>query len=153
MRMERKRRRASVEQGGTTKRRRTAVDGADGEWTPASGTDAADLEEVEVEQVPEDGVAVREHVSTVHRFSESDCDLFRRRILAWYDDNQRELPWRRRHGSGEDGGACDLTLRAYQVWVSEIMCQQTRYVVATCRSVPQPRQSPNRCLVLHAPRT
>src|SRR5271157_5435332 len=37
----------------------------------------------------------------------------RHALLAWYDQNRRELPWR---GDG----------RAYRVWVSEIMLQQTR---------------------------
>jgi len=34
-------------------------------------------------------------------------------LLAWYDENKRKLPWR---GSAN----------AYHVWLSEIMCQQTR---------------------------
>jgi len=38
---------------------------------------------------------------------------FRRRLLAWYDRNKRELPWR---GSRDP----------YRVWLSEIMLQQTR---------------------------
>jgi A/G-specific adenine glycosylase len=38
---------------------------------------------------------------------------FRRRLLQWYDRNRRELPWR---------GTRD----PYQVWLSEIMLQQTR---------------------------
>lgn len=37
----------------------------------------------------------------------------RRDLLAWYDRNRRDLPWRRR----ED---------AYGIWLSEIMLQQTR---------------------------
>jgi A/G-specific adenine glycosylase len=37
----------------------------------------------------------------------------RRRLLAWYDANQRDLPWRR-------------TRDPYAVWVSETMLQQTR---------------------------
>jgi A/G-specific adenine glycosylase len=39
--------------------------------------------------------------------------LFRRRLLAWYDRNRRDLPWR---------GESD----PYRVWVSEVMLQQTR---------------------------
>ena len=35
------------------------------------------------------------------------------RLLAWYEDNRRELPWR------EDASP-------YRVWISEIMLQQTR---------------------------
>ena len=38
----------------------------------------------------------------------------RRRLLAWYDRNRRDLPWRRR---GDD---------PYAQWVAEIMLQQTR---------------------------
>lgn len=37
----------------------------------------------------------------------------RRRLLAWYDANRRDLPWRR-------------TSDPYAVWVSETMLQQTR---------------------------
>ena len=34
-------------------------------------------------------------------------------LLNWYDENKRDLPWRR-------------TRDPYSIWVSEIMCQQTR---------------------------
>ena len=44
---------------------------------------------------------------------------FRRRLLAWFDTNARDLPWRE---------SCD----PYKIWVSEIMLQQTQ--VATVRS-------------------
>ncbi len=43
----------------------------------------------------------------------------RRRLLAWYDANARDLPWRRRAGD------------PYAVWLSEIMLQQTQ--VATVK--------------------
>jgi len=39
-----------------------------------------------------------------------------RRLLAWYDRNRRDLPWRARPGEHSD---------PYRVWVSEIMLQQT----------------------------
>ena len=42
-----------------------------------------------------------------------DDTWVRRRILAWYGKNKRELPWRR-------------TRDPYFVWISEIMLQQTR---------------------------
>jgi A/G-specific adenine glycosylase len=38
---------------------------------------------------------------------------FRRNLLAWYDTNARDLPWRR-------------TDAPYRIWISEIMLQQTR---------------------------
>ena len=37
----------------------------------------------------------------------------RRRLLAWYRKNKRDLPWRR-------------TQDPYQIWISEIMLQKTR---------------------------
>ena len=46
--------------------------------------------------------------------SESIATLdFRRRLLAWYEANARDLPWRKDRDP-------------YRVWVSEIMLQQTR---------------------------
>ena len=39
--------------------------------------------------------------------------LFQRRLLAWYQRNKRELPWRENRDP-------------YRVWLSEIMLQQTR---------------------------
>ena len=38
---------------------------------------------------------------------------FRQKLLAWYDKNKRDLPWR-------------LSKNPYHIWVSEIMLQQTR---------------------------
>jgi A/G-specific adenine glycosylase len=38
---------------------------------------------------------------------------FRKRLLAWFRENQRDLPWRR-------------TTDPYRIWLSEIMLQQTR---------------------------
>ena len=38
---------------------------------------------------------------------------FRQKLLAWYDENKRDLPWRR-------------SKDPYHIWVSEIMLQQTR---------------------------
>ena len=46
-------------------------------------------------------------------FADSDLRRFRRMALSWYDQNRRDLPWRR-------------TRDAYAIWVSEIMLQQTR---------------------------
>ncbi len=42
-----------------------------------------------------------------------------RRLLAWYDKNRRDLPWRAPPGKGAD---------PYRVWLSEIMLQQTTVV-------------------------
>ena len=43
---------------------------------------------------------------------------FRRELLFWYDENRRDLPWRRE---------CD----PYRIWLSEVMLQQTRVEAAT----------------------
>jgi A/G-specific adenine glycosylase len=45
--------------------------------------------------------------------TESDSRFFRKTLLDWFDMNQRDLPWRR-------------TYDPYQVWISEIMLQQTQ---------------------------
>src|SRR5256885_13359969 len=45
-----------------------------------------------------------------------DVGRFRMRLLAWYDRNQRFLPWRG-------------TKSPYRIWLSEIMLQQTRVAV------------------------
>ncbi|KFK23630.1 hypothetical protein AALP_AAs74839U000400 [Arabis alpina] len=55
-------------------------------------------------------------------FSEKETQKIRRSMLEWYDTNQRDLPWRRRREE-EEG---EKEKRAYEVWVSEIMLQQTR---------------------------
>src|SRR5512142_76324 len=47
------------------------------------------------------------------KLEESTHRPFRRALLTWYDENKRDLPWRR-------------TRDPYRVWVSEIMLQQTR---------------------------
>ena len=44
----------------------------------------------------------------------------RRQLLAWYDTNRRDLPWRK-------------TRDPYAIWVSEIMLQQTRVAVVIDR--------------------
>ena len=45
--------------------------------------------------------------------------LFHQRLLAWYDQHARDLPWRARPGQ-------ECRRDPYPVWVSEIMLQQTR---------------------------
>ena len=43
------------------------------------------------------------------------------KLLNWYDQNKRLMPWRPRDGSRPD---------AYKVWLSEIMLQQTQVATA-----------------------
>ena len=49
----------------------------------------------------------------MEQWSEETIAAFRKTLLKWYDENKRDLPWRRDHDP-------------YHVWVSEIMLQQTQ---------------------------
>ncbi len=60
-----------------------------------------------------DRVTRKRHTSRPALPGASERQAFRRRLLAWYDRNGRDLPWRR---------AAD----PYQILVSEIMLQQTQ---------------------------
>jgi A/G-specific adenine glycosylase len=51
----------------------------------------------------------------------------RARLLAWYDDNARDLPWR----VGPRDHAAGLRADPYRVWLSEVMLQQTTVPHAT----------------------
>lgn len=50
-------------------------------------------------------------------------------LLRWYDAHRRDLPWRVAPSSGGGGGPGGSEERAYAVWVSEVMLQQTRVPV------------------------
>jgi A/G-specific adenine glycosylase len=52
-------------------------------------------------------------VTRKERSKKVEISWIRRRLLAWYGKNKRDLPWRRSRD-------------AYRVWISEIMLQQTR---------------------------
>lgn len=51
----------------------------------------------------------------IEMWEEEKIASFRRTLLAWYDQEKRDLPWRR-------------TQNPYKIWVSEIMLQQTQVV-------------------------
>ncbi|MEM8833154.1 MAG: A/G-specific adenine glycosylase, partial [Pseudomonadota bacterium] len=55
--------------------------------------------------------------------SDGEINNFRKKILVWYDKNQRVLPWRAPSHERPD---------PYHEWLSEIMLQQT--TVATVKS-------------------
>jgi A/G-specific adenine glycosylase len=50
---------------------------------------------------------------SILKIPETEIPKFRRRLLAWFADCKRDLPWRR-------------TKDPYRIWISEIMLQQTR---------------------------
>lgn len=51
----------------------------------------------------------------IQLWNATKIEAFRQTLLAWYDKNKRDLPWRR-------------TNDPYAIWVSEIMLQQTQVV-------------------------
>ncbi|MGD0910928.1 MAG: A/G-specific adenine glycosylase [Terracidiphilus sp.] len=57
---------------------------------------------------------------TLFKQSSFKIERLRKRLLQWYDDNKRDLPWR-------------ASRDPYAIWVSEIMLQQTRVVVVVER--------------------
>jgi A/G-specific adenine glycosylase len=55
------------------------------------------------------------------------ADQIRAALLAWYDAEARDLPWRVRPAARAAGGRAD----PYRVWLSEVMLQQTTVPHAT----------------------
>lgn len=71
-------------------------------------------------------------VMDIEDFGHDETLKIRASLLGWYDLNKRDLPWRTpttttTHEDEDDADAHeDLDNRAYAVWVSEVMLQQTR---------------------------
>lgn len=59
-------------------------------------------------------------------FTREETIKIRASLLQWYDCNRRDLPWRRMSDAKEDADEGARERRAYEVWVSEVMLQQTR---------------------------
>ncbi|KAG8437025.1 hypothetical protein GDO86_007926 [Hymenochirus boettgeri] len=59
--------------------------------------------------------------SLYHSFTSKETKKLRERLLAWYDVHKRHLPWRTLAST-----ELDFNRRAYAVWVSEVMLQQTQ---------------------------
>lgn len=56
-----------------------------------------------------------------------ELGLFRKKLLRWYDQHRRELPWRVPRNKGASGRALgDVRIDPYHVLVSEAMLQQTQ---------------------------
>ncbi|KAL5031900.1 hypothetical protein RTP6_000075 [Batrachochytrium dendrobatidis] len=66
-----------------------------------------------------------EHSKSYHQ---PDAGLLRTLVLNWYDIHQRRLPWRKEWDGSKALCKDWLSQRAYEVWVSEIMLQQTQVV-------------------------
>ncbi|KAB5567099.1 hypothetical protein PHYPO_G00228860 [Pangasianodon hypophthalmus] len=68
------------------------------------------------------GVRKEPSESPYHCFHDAaELELFRSRLLSWYDQTKRELPWRTLAVTEKDDD-----VRTYGVWVSEVMLQQTQ---------------------------
>ncbi|RWR81476.1 adenine DNA glycosylase [Cinnamomum micranthum f. kanehirae] len=73
------------------------------------------------------GVGCKSTVEDIEDFSSQEVVKIRASLLRWYYENQRVLPWRiNQDEEKEEGGEDGREARAYGVWVSEVMLQQTR---------------------------
>ncbi|XP_015578081.3 adenine DNA glycosylase [Ricinus communis] len=60
-------------------------------------------------------------------FIDKETQKIRESLLEWYDQNQRQLPWRRQKTTNpSQESEEEKEKRAYGIWVSEVMLQQTR---------------------------
>ncbi|PRP84922.1 A/G-specific adenine DNA glycosylase-like [Planoprotostelium fungivorum] len=73
---------------------------------------------------------IHRHDESYHRFNLTETNFMRSSLLTWYDENKRDLPWRydevRNEPSFVRAKEDIMNRRAYAIWVSEIMLQQTR---------------------------
>ncbi|TKY45432.1 A/G-specific adenine DNA glycosylase [Spatholobus suberectus] len=65
-----------------------------------------------------------EDIEDTLSFSKDEIHKLRVALLDWYDLNRRDLPWRTT--KEEEEKEEEVERRAYGVWVSEVMLQQTR---------------------------
>ncbi|KAF9276872.1 hypothetical protein BGZ68_009694 [Mortierella alpina] len=124
-----------------TKRASTLSSATAQSFAPKSPLDALDATAAsnlvpDLEDLVADAARVRiacgKHARTYHRFTTQRArEQVHDNLLAWYDIHHRKLPWRRDFQDPAADAASEKDLeqagqRAYEVWVSEIMCQQTQ---------------------------
>lgn len=66
------------------------------------------------------------HFKSFHHPNSVQILEIQRNLLEFYDQDGRELPWRLKGKNSEKVDSEKVQERAYRVWVSEIMLQQTR---------------------------
>ncbi|KAL9259719.1 Adenine DNA glycosylase-like protein [Drosera capensis] len=66
-----------------------------------------------------------EDLEDILGFKEAEIIEIRASLLKWYDENRRDLPWRRGKEEIIEEEEVEVEKRAYGVWVSEVMLQQT----------------------------
>ncbi|KAG0261270.1 hypothetical protein BG011_001158 [Mortierella polycephala] len=93
-------------------------------------TAATSVQVPDLEDLVSDAARVRitgRHPRSYHHFSrQKDRMQVQDSLVAWYDVHHRKLPWRRDFHNLEAETNETPGQRAYEVWVSEIMCQQTQ---------------------------
>ncbi|KAG9445794.1 hypothetical protein H6P81_011922 [Aristolochia fimbriata] len=67
-------------------------------------------------------------VADIEDFLGEETFKIRASLLKWYYDNQRVLPWRTNQCEEKKESQEEREARAYAVWVSEVMLQQTQVV-------------------------
>ena len=77
------------------------------------------------------------HTTPNSAIRQAEVEEMRGSLLAWYDRNRRDLPWRR-------------TKDPYSIWVSEIMLQQTRVAAVLGRYEAFLRNFPSVQALAHA---
>ncbi|ORX88427.1 DNA glycosylase [Basidiobolus meristosporus CBS 931.73] len=66
------------------------------------------------------------HAPDYHEFSSEEVEAIRSGLVGWYHENKRTLEWRVEWEEVSFKQKDQLSQRAYEVWVSEIMLQQTQ---------------------------
>lgn len=84
----------------------------------------AKKQQEEAEEKGEAQEAAGAVVKDVEDFTMEEAHRIRGSLLRWYDENHRVLPWRTASRSNHRKN--NEEARAYAVWVSEVMLQQTR---------------------------
>ena len=64
----------------------------------------------------------KHHTTFYHKFNKTDIESIQHKLLSWYDSNKRSMPWRIPFSEIHSKNSS----RAYQVWISEVMLQQTQ---------------------------
>ncbi|KAL9239670.1 hypothetical protein vseg_013972 [Gypsophila vaccaria] len=67
-------------------------------------------------------------IEDIITFNHHEIEDIRVSLLNWYDENKRDLPWRRLIDDNDNDNDNDDDLKGYGVWVSEVMLQQTQVV-------------------------
>ncbi|KAG0263197.1 hypothetical protein DFQ27_001883 [Actinomortierella ambigua] len=89
----------------------------------------------DIEDLISDAARVRRaggrHLRGYHLFmTTQERERLQQHVVDWYDIHHRKLPWRRSFLLDGQADVANLTAedgqRAYEIWVSEIMCQQTQ---------------------------